>query len=324
MKLAIVGAGMTGAYLHRLLRAKGPEIDVYDRKPDTRCGINPCAWGTSRGFEELVRDSGLDPGDYLLRRLDHVMLDGVRIGADLMTFDKGKLIHDLLQGARVRYSSPDPAEYDRIIDATGPERAFLPPIADDIVLACTQYRIRTDSPLENRIQFGNIGYAWTFPLGACEYHIGCGCLLADPRSVLRGLGWAGKRSCPGETICACSGRIRLTGPGHSRPFFSRLGKCEVWGVGEAIGCVGSIAGDGIVPGMRSVIVLLGHWDDPGAYEKAILGEFGWIEREREVMDKLRRNDPLSLRDAWSLKRVSGRMGINVGVRRIGALIRNLR
>jgi len=61
LKIAIAGAGMTGAYLYRLLDRKRHTIDIFDRDTGTRCGIKPCAWGTSRGFAERVRASGLDP-----------------------------------------------------------------------------------------------------------------------------------------------------------------------------------------------------------------------------------------------------------------------
>jgi len=49
---------------------------------------------------------------------------------------------------------------------------------------------------------------------------------------------------------------------------------------------GSLAGDGVVPGMKSVQILLQHWDDPEAYTKHILKEFRWMEKERQVIDKL--------------------------------------
>jgi len=76
LKVAIAGAGITGAYLYRLLRNRGQEVEIFGRDPGTRCGLNPCAWGTSRGFAELVKISGLDPEKYWLRRSDYVTMDG--------------------------------------------------------------------------------------------------------------------------------------------------------------------------------------------------------------------------------------------------------
>jgi 2-polyprenyl-6-methoxyphenol hydroxylase-like FAD-dependent oxidoreductase len=56
-KIAIAGAGMTGAYLYRLLSMRGLRVELFDSASKTQCGLTPCAWGTSRGFHELVRES---------------------------------------------------------------------------------------------------------------------------------------------------------------------------------------------------------------------------------------------------------------------------
>ena len=99
MSLAIAGAGMTGAYLYRLLKNEGREVHLYDREQAGRCGLKPCAWGTSADFIELVAKSGLSAENYILRRLDHVVMDDVMIKADLITFDKPRLVKDLLGDA---------------------------------------------------------------------------------------------------------------------------------------------------------------------------------------------------------------------------------
>ncbi len=39
MKVAIAGAGMTGAYLYRLLKNEGREADLFDRGQVGRCGL---------------------------------------------------------------------------------------------------------------------------------------------------------------------------------------------------------------------------------------------------------------------------------------------
>ncbi len=324
MKIAIMGAGMTGAYLYRLLQTQGHTIDLFDRPAVTRCGLTPCAWGTSRSFDELVQASGLDPTKYLLRRFDFVIMDGLKIRADLRTFDKQRLIQDLLQGAEIHYSKPITGGYDRTIDSTGVARAALPPIAEDLILPCIQVRVKTAAPLDNQIKLGAIGYAWCFPLSEQEYHIGCGSLMADPLPVIKGLGWMEHSDFPTNRLCGCTGRIRLTGPHYSQPFVSRGQDGEVWGVGEAIGCVAPLAGDGIVPGMKSVQLLIQWWDDPSHYTKAILKEFDWMKKERIVIDKLRKKEGLSLQDAWVLKKNSRRMGMQVGLKDAAALLKRLR
>ena len=59
-------------------------------------------------------------------------------------------------------------------------------------------------------------------------------------------------------------------PEASRPFVVD-GPPQVVGVGESIGCVSPLVGDGVVHGMRSVRLLLDCWDDPEAYTGKILG-----------------------------------------------------
>jgi flavin-dependent dehydrogenase len=319
--IAIAGAGITGAYLYRLLSRRGLQVDLFDLPNGTKCGLTPCAWGTSGGFHELVRKCGLNPEAYVLHRPGHVWIDEVRIDADLLTFDKPKLIRDLLLGARIRNEPAAMSRYDRVIDATGLSRAFLPPVKKDLLLPCIQYRVRSERRLENRIRLGGVGYAWCFPLSGGTYHMGCGSLLRDPHAVLQSLGWFKMNEM--EMLCHCGASIRLTGPARARPFVDKGPPEGVWGVGEAIGCVAPLAGDGIVTGMKTAEMLLNHWDDPEGYEKAVLHEFSWMEEERGVVDKLLEGDVLGLHDARVLKDNSRRMGMRIKLVDAASLLRRL-
>jgi len=325
LKIAIAGAGMTGAYAYRLLKSRGLEADVYHRDCRTACGIHPCAWGTSRNFFELVDAAGLHPEKYILQATDHVWMEDVRIPGDLMTFDKPALIQDLLQGATIKKDPLDVTAYDRVIDATGISRSYLPSIQGDVLLPCIQRRIETSEPLENRIKLGGVGYAWIFPLSRYGYHIGCGSLAGDPKAYLASLGWIENRgrNPSRKVLCACSGHVRLTGPQGSQPFVVDSAAQGVWGVGESIGCVAPLAGDGVVPGMKSVQLLLQNWENPEAYTKAILKEFRWMEKERQVIDRLLSKGTLKIKDAWVLKKNSRRMGMQVGLREALSLLRAL-
>ncbi|NTV33763.1 MAG: hypothetical protein HGA50_10785, partial [Deltaproteobacteria bacterium] len=180
-------------------------------------------------------------------------------------------------------------------------------------------------PLENRIKLGGVGYAWIFPLSRFGYHIGCGSLEGDPKAYLASLGWIENRGkAPSKKVlCACSGRVRLTGPCASQPFVAGDTSQGVWGVGESIGCVAPLAGDGVVSGMKSVQLLLLNWENPRAYTKSILKEFQWMETERQVIDKLLTKGGLGIKDAWVLKKNSRRMGMKVGVKEALLLLRAL-
>jgi flavin-dependent dehydrogenase len=325
-KIAIAGAGISGAYLNSRLRARGQKAELYDTPNHTRCELTPCAWGTSRGFHELLKGVALEPERYILRRFDHILMDGVRIEADLMTFDKPALLRDLLKGAVIKTSALHPEEYNRVIDATGVSRAFLPAIPEDIILTCMQCFVETDKRLENRIMLGGIGYAWCFPLSERQYHIGCGSLLQDPHKTLGALGWLDDDSLQDEqrVVCACSGSVRLTGPHFSLPFVVEGTAEGIWGVGEAIGCVAPLAGDGVVTGMQSASILVDHWDDPKGYTDALLDKFRWMRPERKVIDKLISGLKLTLDDARVLRRNSKRMGMKVGLKQAMQLMRNLR
>jgi flavin-dependent dehydrogenase len=326
LKIAIAGAGTTGAYCYRILKKQGLDVHVYDGKHKTACGINPCAWGTSRGFAELTSAAGLTAEKYILQRFDSVLMDDVPVKGELMTFDKPAFIRDLLKGAEIRKGPIRVSRYDRIIDATGVSRSFLPPIKDDLLLPAIQRRVETQEKLENRIKLGGIGYAWCFPLGDRGYHIGCGTLRGDPATYLRQLDWLPEESAGlhTKTLCACAGRLRLTGPHHSQPFCVDGASQGVWGVGESIGCVAPLAGDGIVPGMKSVGLLLAHWDDPSGYARAVLKEFEWMKTERLVIDKLLASSALGIKDAWVLRKNSKRMAMQVGLKQAIRFLRALR
>jgi len=87
--------------------------------------------------------------------------------------------------------------------------------------------------------------------------------------------------------------------------------------------VAPLAGDGVVPGMKSVQLLLQNWESPEAYTKSILKEFQWMETERQVIDKLLTKGGLGIKDAWVLKKNSRRMGMKVGVKEALLLLRAL-
>lgn len=324
--MAIAGAGLAGAYLYKLLSKERVRIDVYDLRPKTRCGVSPCAWATSEGFIGLVEASGLDPGKYILQQIDHVTVGEIKVKVELMTIDKPSLVKDLLEGTNIKYSPLEVKKYDRVIDATGLSRAFLTPIKEDIVSSCIQYCVQKNEPLEPRVEPAGIGYAWCFQLSNNRYHIGCGSLAEKPIQVMKKLGWFETYKLnPGRNIlCGCTGKIRITGPKASQPFVIDGAWDGIWGVGEAIGCVGSIVGDGIVPGMRSAQILIDRWDSPDNYRESILREFSWIDDERKLIDKLRRRKPLNMGDALIIKNNSKRIGMNIGLAHAATLIKRLK
>jgi flavin-dependent dehydrogenase len=326
MRILIYGAGTAGSYLYRLLKRAGfSQITVAD-KPEpapTSCGINPCAWGSSIGFEGLIEQAGLNPADYVLNSFNNMVMNEMKIKAKAVVIDKPKLISNLLDGVEVQRTPLNQEEYDRIIDATGSARAFLPPLKQDIITTCVQYRVSSQTSYGLSIDVSNLGYAWRFPISNNEYHIGAGSMVIPPQKMLEKLGWLNNTS----RICACTGKVRLTAPCFSLPFVenSSNGKCPVWGVGEAIGCVAPTVGEGIIPGLKSARILVENWDNPANYQRAVLKEFSWMRKERNLLDKAIKGKQWGLLDAWILmndtKRYDMMLNFNQGKRLLQSITR---
>jgi flavin-dependent dehydrogenase len=324
MKIAVCGAGLVGSYLYRLLNLAGlGTVKIFEKptRSDTTCGIKPCAWGTSAGFEELMEYASLDPAKYTLLTCDEIVTNGVKVKAKAMVIDKPKFIADLMQGVKIITTPVPVADFDVIVDSTGYDRSFLPPIADDVTAYCVQYRVISRDTLDFSIDISNLGYAWCFPMSGDEYHIGAGSISMSPQKMLNKLGWLKNSS----GVCACTGKIRLSAPYFSLPFvhLSSEGKCSVWGVGESVGCVAPLAGEGIVPGMKSARILVENWGNPEAYQAAILKEFSWMKDERMVLNKAVQGKRLGLLDARVLMNSTKRLKMNLTYDQSLALLKSI-
>jgi hypothetical protein len=146
MKIAIAGAGIAGGYLATLLEQKGISPDVFDgRDPGTRCGCRSCGWGAPRRIQTYLTEAGFDLDNYLLESMARVNFDGLVASTPLCTFDKPRLIRDVTQRIRLitQDLGPGRAEgYDVVVDATGIQRAFLPPCRSDLILPTLQHRVK--------------------------------------------------------------------------------------------------------------------------------------------------------------------------------------
>ena len=126
-------------------------------------------------------------------------------------------------------------------------------------------------------------------------------------------------------FCGCESTIRLTGPPGARPHnsdHSPLG-CPVWGVGESIGTVSPITGEGIMHALRCAGLYLEHECDSRAYSDAVMREFSWMAEERRVVEKAMAGRGLSLPDWRVLQRNAASMGIRMGIPDLLAVLRTL-
>ncbi|WP_019177078.1 NAD(P)/FAD-dependent oxidoreductase [Methanomassiliicoccus luminyensis] len=319
MKIAIAGAGMSGAYMYRLLKERGfDQVDLYDVKRTTRCGRHPCAWGMSPSAEyRRLVSRFADPDKFIMLRTTEVSIEGVKMPGDVVTVDKPALLDDLTGGVPIFYSPIQTQEYDRVIDATGAERAYLGPMdGQDFVADTIQYRIRSPQDLGMRFNLNSIGYEWCFPLGNGEYHVGFGNLKASTAEYQLSISFD-----PSERVtrCKCLSKIRLTSPLSSQPFY----RGNVVGVGEAVGAVGPIAGDGNLYAMQTAEMLMDDWDRPERYARAVLKKYRWMHKERLALERLLGGHMPTLSNALTFKQHCKRAGIKMTVPHIVSLFRKM-
>ncbi len=301
MKVAVAGAGPAGSYLARRLHGAGFEVHLFERqaREGFRCA---CAWGTEEGpMSEFARNCGLRFGDYVLWRGRKMEVETGRGMVELeveglCTFDKERFLRDLREGVPASFGASaaprDLAGFDLAVDATGPFRALLPPVAEDARAPCLQHTVEYGTPPFNDFYVKPFpdasGYLWYFPLGGNRAHVGAGSLT--PGLFKAELGAFMERH-PGNVVETAGKQVRLSAPSRCRPFFAD-GTPPVAGVGESIGTVMPTAGEGIQWSLRCAELLVenlrGGWD-PATYEARVLREFrsfalydslGRVARER--------------------------------------------
>jgi flavin-dependent dehydrogenase len=294
-KILIAGAGIAGGYLWRLLIKKGVspgDIEVVDTGSRTRCGISSCGFATTRQFFALCREVGLEPDKYILASPDIGYANSMKftIKGYLFSIDKPAFIWDLLEGAIVN-SRPSDMAVERIVDATGTERAYIGKYEHDVFCPCIQRKVEFPEQPVLAEYAHNIGYAWVIPLEGRNAHVGIGSSTYDSeamKKVVDGLSQGAK------TICACQGLIRGTGP------ILPLVQGNVWAVGEAGGMVEPLSGAGIVPAMVSAKLLVEHWDDPKGYEAAIIRKYGWFRKSAKLAEEWQDRGSLNTRKLLGL------------------------
>uniref|UniRef100_A0A7C4F903 NAD(P)/FAD-dependent oxidoreductase n=1 Tax=Thermofilum pendens TaxID=2269 RepID=A0A7C4F903_THEPE len=246
--VAIVGAGPAGAFLSRLLSDAGFEVEVFEVLP--KLAAKPCGWAVPYTVESFFRI----PGDVVLCEVRgyRVYVEG-RVEKEGggrkygYIVDKEGLLKHLLEGVTLRRKGVDPARlegYDVVVDARG-HVAY-----DGVKARVLQVVARGVSGgdgdfIEIFFETDFVGYSWVFPLGGSRVKVGVGglagfdSLRARLHSLLRMLGSPQVERVEGGVVA--SGGLAQRG--------------GVLRVGEALGAVMPLSGEGIRPGMLSSLAL---------------------------------------------------------------------
>jgi flavin-dependent dehydrogenase len=290
MKIAIAGAGVAGSYLGRLLQKKGHEIEIFESSTkENHWAV--CAWGASRHMlSKFSKHAGLNFDDYILHvgkilRMD--LPNNIQEFLDLkglVTYDKHRWEHDLLEGVKITYGIKCIPEtfpfkkYDYVIDCTGLHRTLLPKSKQDFIIPAYEYLVENIQGIEEFYVIGYKcarGYFWYFPLKNGMGYVGAG----DIDKNYYGVGEFFKQHPEARIVKKIGRPIRLAPPKRMEPF-----NCgNVIGVGESIGCVFPMLGEGIIPSLLCCNILLEVFDksdskfDFKRYRKKVLKKFEYYD-----------------------------------------------
>ncbi|MEO9319635.1 MAG: NAD(P)/FAD-dependent oxidoreductase [Nitrososphaera sp.] len=284
MKLAVVGIGVAGAYLmNRLSDSHDVHVTGFERMPEDQHDA-VCAWATCDSvMSGLAKNCGLNFEDYVLHKGKTMHVDlGDRKNIDLglrgmVSYDKLRLIQDMIRGTEIKFGrAPRKSEleddYDVIIDSTGFHRNYLPRLAREMWIPCVQYKVRYESGREPFDDFylksfpSMSGYFWYFPLGGGIAHIGAGDFNRTHNQFLDD--FLATHKC--EVLKKVGRPVRLSPPADCEPFTDGH---KTIGVGESIGTVFPLLGEGIIPSTWCAELFVQNLGDSEAYRMAVLQKF---------------------------------------------------
>jgi len=318
VKVLIAGAGLAGAYLARRLVVEGickqKDITIYDPMDfGTKCGIAPCGFGINARWLEKAVELAQLPRDYAFETFEKIYIGKHSIKTTVATFNKPLFIKDCLRGFKVvkQRVTDVPGGYDVTIDATG-KRYVIGQINDpehEFIGYCVQKRVKKtreyDAIRADRLDDG-VGYYWEFPMGN-TVHVGAGTINGFPDIVKM------------DGICSCRGTMRLSGPSYSKPLFRECGSGTVVAIGESAGCVSSLTGAGNREAIECVEILIKNWGNWEEYQRRVLRNFKWCDREFEVLKKIASGRKPSLLDYITV--VLERKGTRVGLQEAKELVK---
>jgi flavin-dependent dehydrogenase len=288
MRIAIAGAGVAGSYMGKLLHDKGHEVEIFESANQNH-HWPVCAWGASRHMlSEFSKKVGLNFDNYVLHVGKSLRMDLPNENKEylelrgLVTYDKHKWEIDLLKDLKINYDFKCTREnfpigdYDYVIDCTGLHRSLLPKSETDFLIPAYEYMVEN---IHDTSEFyvigykGARGYFWYFPLSEGKGFVGAGDIDRKYYGIKE---FFGKH--PEAKIIKKIGRpIRLAPPKRMEPFYNR----NIIGVGESIGCVFPMLGEGIIPSLICCDIFMEVFE--GIDKKS--PEFNYKLYRKKVLDR---------------------------------------
>ncbi len=287
MKVAVVGIGVAGAYLmNQLSDLHDVYVTGFERMPEKDHDA-VCAWATCDNvMKDYAKQCGLNLENYILHDGKKMKVDvgpGIDSGNNIeinlkgmVSYDKLKLIHDMIRGTNINFEkSPTKTsleeDFDIIIDSTGFHRHYLPKLNDELWIPCVQYKVKYENiPFDDFYlkAFPSLsGYFWYFPLGNGYAHIGSGDFQRKQTHIFM---QSFIKKYPCEILKKVGRPVRITPPSKCLPFTD--GKKTI-GVGESIGTVYALLGEGIIPSTICAQIFMNNLYDRNKYIQDVLSTF---------------------------------------------------
>lgn len=295
---------------------------------------------------KFSRQAGLEFNDYINHtgRTLRLELPGNKVEylelKGLVTYNKRKWESDLLRGIRVSYGrkcnlgSPLLSECDLVIDCTGFHRSLLPKSEEDFIIPAYEYLVENLKDIEDFYVIGYKGargYFWCFPLSKGEAFVGAGDLDRRYYGISEFL--ARHPEC---NIRKKIGRpIRLAPPRRMQPFYWN----NVVGVGESIGCVFPMLGEGIIPSLICCDIFLdeltrsnnlGKEFDFKHYSSSVLKRFRYYDDVYRIIRlkmasslNMIRHFKLMMNMYQNMKREEDRFGFEVSLTKMNRFVNAL-
>jgi len=256
LKFAIIGAGVAGSYLGNILHNNGHDVTIYEAYPKEK-HWPVCAWGASRHMlEHFSQKAGLEFKDYILHIGKNLRMELPNNKEEslelygLVTYNKKQWENDLLKNIDIKFSSICKKEtfpnnkYDYVLDCTGFHRSFLPKPKNDFIIPAYEYLVENIKDINEFYVIGYKGargYFWYFPINNGMGFVGAGDIDKNYFGIKEFF-----NKYPQAKIVKKIGRpIRLSPPYLMEPFYDN----NTIGVGESIGTVFPMLGEGIIPSL---------------------------------------------------------------------------